>query len=84
MNTKVILLNELKSDADSLLKTCCDSGQSLVVELPDQRRVTIQPFEEDDDLINNLIASNPDFQALLARSAKSPRKLFQPKFHKDQ
>lgn len=79
MGTKVIQLNELKSDPESYLRDCCDAGEILVVELPDHRRVTIRPYEDDDDLINELIAENAKFQALLAKSAESPRKPFAPR-----
>jgi hypothetical protein len=50
----------------------------VVVELPDQRLVAIQPLDpaEDDDLINELLESNPSFRALVARSKASPRKPF--------
>jgi hypothetical protein len=39
----------------------------------------IQPLD-DDELVNNLIERNADFQALLAKSAASPRKPFRPAF----
>ncbi len=77
MAMKVIPLHELQSDTEGYLRQCCDSGQSLVVELPDRRLVAIQPVENDDDLVNELIEQNPAFQALLAKSAASPRKPFQ-------
>jgi hypothetical protein len=78
MDTKVIPLRELQSNTEGYLRECLDSGQSLVVELPDSRFVAIQPLESDDDLVNELIEYNSAFQALLARSAASPRKPFQP------
>jgi len=64
------------------LNDCADSGATLVVQLPDQRFVTIQPLDpsEDDDLVNELLESNPSFQAVVAKSKASPRKpyLFSP------
>jgi hypothetical protein len=50
----------------------------VVVELPDHRLVAIQPLDPtgDDDLINELIESDPSFRALLAKSKASPRKPF--------
>jgi hypothetical protein len=47
-------------------------------ELPDQRLVAMQPLDpaEDDDLINELLESNPSFRPLVARSKASPRKPF--------
>jgi hypothetical protein len=46
--------------------------------MPDQRLLTIQPLDpqEDDALIDELLASNPRFQALVAKSKASPRKPF--------
>jgi hypothetical protein len=78
MNTTVIPLHELQRDAEKHLRQCCDTGQRLVVELPDHRLLSIQPLDEDDDLVNQLIEKNPAFRAMLARSAASPRKPFQP------
>jgi len=77
MATKVIPLHELRTNLDGYLQECLDSGQSLVVELPEKRLVSIQAIE-DDDLVNDLIEHNPAFRELLARSAASPRKPFQP------
>jgi hypothetical protein len=50
----------------------------LVVELPDQRLLAIQSLDasEDDSLMDELLASNPKFQALVAKSKTSPRKPF--------
>jgi hypothetical protein len=46
--------------------------------MPDQRLLAIQPLDprEDDSLTDELIASNPKFQNLLAKSKDSPRKPF--------
>jgi hypothetical protein len=84
MDTKVIPLRELQADAEGCLRRCCDSGESFVVELPDRRFVAIQPLDEDDDLVNDLIANNPAFRALLAKSTASPRMPFQPRALKDR
>jgi hypothetical protein len=50
----------------------------VVVEMPDQRLLAIQPLEphEDDALMDELLASNPRFQALVAKSKAGPRKSF--------
>jgi hypothetical protein len=50
----------------------------MVIELPDQRLLALQPLEpsEDDSLTSELLESNPEFQALVARSKASPRKPF--------
>jgi hypothetical protein len=52
--------------------------------LPDQRFLAIQPLDpsEDDSLTSELLESNPEFQALVAKSIASPRRPFpsaQPK-----
>jgi hypothetical protein len=45
---------------------------------PDHRLLSIQPLEpqEDDTLTDELLASNPEFQALVAKSKAGPRKPF--------
>jgi hypothetical protein len=50
------------------------------VELPDHRLLAIQVLEatEDDSLIDDLLRSNPAFQALVVKSKASPRKPFAP------
>jgi hypothetical protein len=46
--------------------------------MPDSGLVAIHPVEDEDDLVNELIERDPAFRALLAKSAASPRKPFQP------
>jgi hypothetical protein len=55
-----------------------DSAEALVVELPDQRFVAIQPLDpaEEDSLTSELLESNPAFQSLIAKSKTSSRKPF--------
>jgi hypothetical protein len=76
MDTKVITLSELQADTEGLLRRCYDSGQALVVELPEHGLVSISPVPEDDDLINQLIEHNPAFRRLLEKSIASPREPF--------
>jgi hypothetical protein len=73
MHTKVISLRDLQVDPVGVLSRCSDSGQPVVVELPNHGLVSIQPVESDDDLINDLIEHNPAFRALLEKSLASPR-----------
>jgi len=75
MGTKVIPLSQLESDPKGTLNECCDSGEVIVVELPDNRMVTIQPLEpdEDDSLVSELLESNAAFRALVEKSKSSPR-----------
>jgi len=78
MDIKRIPLSRLETDPLGTLSECCDSGQALVVELPDHRWVTIQALEpgEDDTLVEELIESDPAFQALIEKSKASPRRPF--------
>jgi hypothetical protein len=77
---KTIPLSRLEADLRATLNECADSGEAVVVELPDQRLIAIQPLDaaEDDSLIDDLLQSNPAFQALVAKSKASPRKPFTP------
>ena len=76
MDTKVIPLSDLQADPEGVLRRCYDSGEALVVELPERGLVAIRPIEADDDLVNQLIEHNPAFRELLARSVASPREPF--------
>jgi hypothetical protein len=76
MDTKVIPLSDLKADPEGVLRRCYDSGQPLVVELPDRGFVAIQAVEADDELVDELIAHNPAFREVLTRSLASPREPF--------
>ena len=78
MAIKTIPLSRLETDLKKTLNECAESGQTIVVEMPDQRLLAIQPLEpqEDDTLMDELLASNPKFQALVAKSKASPPKPF--------
>ena len=76
MDTTVIPLSDLQADLEGVLGRCYDSGQPVVVELPNRGLITIQPVEPDDDLVNELIEHDPRFRELLARSLASPREPF--------
>jgi hypothetical protein len=78
MAIKIISLSSLGTDLEKTLDECAESGETLVVELSDQRLVAIQSLEpnEDDSLMDELLASNPRFQALVAKSKAGPRKPF--------
>jgi hypothetical protein len=78
MAIKTIPLSRLEADLKKTLSECAESGETVVVEMPDQRLVAIRSLEpqEDDCLIDELVASNPKFQALVAKSKVSPRKPF--------
>lgn len=78
MAIKTIPLSRLEADLKKTLNECAESGQTLVVELPDQRLLAIQLLDpnEDDSLMDELLASNPKFQRLVAKSKAGPRKPF--------
>jgi hypothetical protein len=78
MAIKTIPLSRLETDLKKTLNECAESGETVVVEMPDQRLLAIQSLDpqEDDSLTDELLASNPKFQALVAKSKASPRKPF--------
>ena len=78
MSIKLIPLSRLEADPQGTLSECLDSGEALIVELPDHRLVSIQGLEpdDDDDLVDRLLESNPSFRALVEKSKASPRRPF--------
>jgi hypothetical protein len=80
VDIKTIPLSWLETNLQATLAECADSGQAVVVTLPDQRLVAIQALEtaEDDSLVDDLLQSNPEFQTLVAKSKAGPRKAFPP------
>jgi hypothetical protein len=80
VDIKTIPLSRLETDLRGALNECADTGSVLVVELPDGRLIAIQSLDttEDDDLVNELLASNPAFRAMAAKSKAGPRKPFPP------
>ncbi len=80
MSIKTIPLSRLEENLRATLNECADSGEAVVVELPDQRLIAIQSLEtaEDDSLIDDLLQSNPEFQEMVTKSKASPRQPFKP------
>ena len=78
MAIKTIPLSRLETELKKTLNECAESGQTVVVEMPDQRLLTIQCLDpqEDDSLMEELLESNPEFRTLVAKSKASPRKPF--------
>jgi hypothetical protein len=78
MAIKTIPLSRLETDLKKTLNECVESGQTVVVEMPDQRLLAIQPLDprEDDTLMDEMLASDAKFQELVAKSKRSPRKSF--------
>ena len=75
---KTIPLSRLETDLTKTLNECAESGETVVVEMPDNSLLAIQSLDsnEDDNLIDELLASDPKFQAMVAKSKASPRKSF--------
>ncbi len=50
----------------------------VIVEMPDRRLLAIQSLDaqEDDTLMDELLATNPQFQELVGKSKRSARKPF--------
>ena len=78
MAIKTIPLSRLETDLRKTLNECAESGETIVVEMPNQRLLAIQALDpqDDDSLIDELLESNPKFQALVAKSKAGPRKPF--------
>ncbi len=70
MAIKTIPFSLLETELQKTLDECAESGQTVVVEMPDHRLLAIQSLDphEDDSLIDELLAANPKFQALVAKS----------------
>jgi hypothetical protein len=81
MDIKTIPLSRLEANLEATLNECANTGQAVVVELPDQRLIAIQALDaaEDDGLPDDLLESNPAFLALVAKSKAAPRKPFTPR-----
>ena len=73
MDCKTISLSRLETSLRLTLDECVTSGTPVIVELPGDRRVVLQPITvvPDDDLADRLIANNAAFREMLARSAAS-------------
>jgi hypothetical protein len=78
MAIKTIPLSRLETELKKTLDECVQSGETVVVEMPDQRLLAIQALDpqEDDTLMDELLADNPTFQVLVAKSKASSRKPF--------
>jgi hypothetical protein len=74
MAIKTIPLSHLERDLERTLDECADSGQAVVVELPDQRLLAIQSLDpnEDDSLMDELLARER-LQGSASKSAPPPR-----------
>lgn len=78
MASRTIPFRRLETELTQTLNERARSGETLIVEMPDQRLLAIQALDpqEDDGLLDELLASNPRFQALVAKSKAGPRKPF--------
>jgi hypothetical protein len=80
VNIKTITSSRLETELQATLNECADTGVTIIVELPGQRHVSIRSLEpdEDDDLVDRLIETNPKFRELLAKAKASPTVPFVP------
>jgi hypothetical protein len=78
MGIKTIPLSRLEADPKGTLNECADSGQAILIELPDRRLLALQPLEpgDEDRLIDDLLESNEAFQVMVASSKAGVRKPF--------
>lgn len=78
MAIKTMSLSHLEMDLQKTLSDCAETGQTVVIEMPDHRLLAIQPLDpaDDDGLIDDLLASDPKFQALVEKSKAGTRKPF--------
>jgi hypothetical protein len=79
-DTKTTPLSRLETNLQATLLDCANSGQVVVVKLPDERLIAIQSLEttEDDSLVDDLLESNHEFRSLLVKSKASARKTSPP------
>jgi hypothetical protein len=75
---KVIPLSQLEADPQGTLADCAASEDPFVVELPDHRLVAMQGLEplDDDDLVDELLATSRSFRSMVDKSKASPRRPF--------
>jgi hypothetical protein len=78
MFIKTIPFSRLQTDLQETLSECADTGETVVVELSDQRLLAIQPIDlqEDESLVDELLATSAKLQDIVAKSSATPRKLF--------
>jgi hypothetical protein len=79
MGIKTVALSQLEADPRGTLRACVDSWQAYVIELPDHRLVAIQGLDSadgDDSLTSELLETNAEFRALVAKSKAATRKPF--------
>jgi len=78
MPIKMIPLSRLEMELEKTLTEFAESGETVVVEMPNERLLAIQSLEpgQDDKLVDELLASNPKFRALVEKSKAGTRKPF--------
>jgi hypothetical protein len=78
MSIRTIPLSRLETELKKTLNECAETGEPVVVEMPDKSLLAIQSLDanQDDGLMDELLATDPNFQALVAKSKASPRKPF--------
>ena len=71
---KVIDLLEAKAHLEQYAEECRETPIVVAIDGQPAFEMTPLDFDDDDDLVNNLIQHNPDFQAFLARRAEENKK----------
>ena len=78
MAIKTLTLRDLEADLKGTLDGCADSGDTVIIELGDQRLITIQSLDpaDNDELVQELLDQNPKFRELITKSKQGSRKPF--------
>ncbi len=71
---KVIDLLEAKEHLEQYAEECRETPIVVAIDGQPAFEMTPLDFDDDDDLVNNLIQHNPEFQAFLARRAEENKK----------
>ena len=77
---RIIPVTQLESGLRATLNQCAETGEALVVEMPDGKLLLIERLDvqQGDSRVDDLLATNPDFRELVAQSMASPRRPFPP------
>ena len=76
-----ITLKNFETNLRKILKDYAKPGDTLIVEMPNQRFLSIQSLDADGlgSLVDELLATDPRFQSLVGKSKASPRKPLPPR-----
>jgi len=73
-----ITFRNFETNLRKILKDCAKPGDTIIVEMPNQRFLVVQSLDADglSSLVDELLATDPRFQSLVAKSKAGPRKPF--------